>query len=92
MEAKRKVSFTVETKGKETFTFLTDKNDPGEIKKIVIARRILRDAVTSNEKMAHWAKDLNVSRQYVCQVVHGSRRGEKVREYIEKRMNRKYWD
>jgi hypothetical protein len=81
MNAKRKI----------TYTFFTDSTDSRQVDTMATAKRIRMAALTEDEKMAKWARELGVSRQFVYQVVNGTRKNQRVRDFIEARLNTIFW-
>jgi len=78
-------------KRKVTYTFYTDDNDAGGIDKLTTARKIKVAAISAGESMAAWARELEVSRQFVFQVVKGVRNNQRVRDFIEERLGMTFW-
>ena len=81
MNAKRKV----------TYTFYTDAEDPAKIEQLATSRKIRVAALEAGQNMAQWARALGMSRQYIYQVVSGKRRNQRVRDFIETRLNTIFW-
>jgi hypothetical protein len=81
MKAKRKV----------TYTFYTDGTDSNRIDTLAVARRIRMAALAAGETMAGWARELGVSRQFVYQVVNGTRKSQRVRDFIQARLKEIFW-
>lgn len=82
MRRKRKVTYTL---------YIDDRDDEKSIGRKLTARRIRSIALRKGERMADWAVDLGVSRQYISQVVTGKRRPQEIRDYIEKRLGQTFW-
>ncbi len=80
---KRKVTFTI---------FVDEKDDRKAVGRKIIARRIRATAIRKGEKMAEWADHLNVSPQYISQVVNGRRKAKEIREFIESRLGERFWE
>jgi DNA-binding phage protein len=78
-------------KRKVTFTFYTDSEDPTKIDQLATARKIRIAAISAGETMAQWARELGVSRQYVYQAVNGVNKNQRVRDFIESRLNETFW-
>ncbi len=77
---------------KVTFTFYTARKDAADIQGLVLARRIRMAVIATGENMSAWARELKVSRQYVYQVVSGKRKNKRVRDFIEERLGKKFWN
>lgn len=78
-------------KRKVTYTFYTDRNDANHIDRLSTDRKIRMAVLAADENMAEWARELNVSRQFVYQVVKGMRKNRRVRDFIEQRLGRRFW-
>ncbi|BBO78605.1 hypothetical protein DSCW_60220 [Desulfosarcina widdelii] len=53
--------------------------------------RIRVMAMVADQNMALWARELGVSRQYIYQVVKGTRKNQRIRSHIEKRLGETFW-
>ena len=78
-------------KFKVTYTFFTDRSDPTYMDQPSIALRVRMVALAADEKMAAWARELGVSRQFISQVVNGARKTQRVRDFIEGRLGETFW-
>ena len=71
--------------------FSNNKKEDKDIQKGLLARQIKVMALMQGEVMAHWAKELGVTRQAVYHVVEGRRKTSRIRNFIEKRLGQKIW-
>ena len=70
----------------------TNKKKYSQIQKKQIFKKIKLLVVKRGETMAHWAKDLAVTRGAVYHVVAGRSRSKRIMKYIEKRLGKKLWE
>jgi len=80
------------SKHKVTYTFYTDGTEVGVIEQLAIERKIKIAAIAAGESMAAWARELDVSRQFVYQVATGIRNNRRVRDFIEERLGMRFWE
>lgn len=79
------------SKRKVTYTFYTDSNDASRLDNLATATKIRMAALAQGENMAVWARELEVSRQFIYQVVNGERQTKRVRDFIETRLGETFW-